>query len=301
MDRFPEDETPYGEANAVSPLVRRVLARNPSPFTFTGTGTYIIGHGTVAVIDPGPNDPSHIDALTSAVQGETVRHILVTHTHLDHSPASKPFAKATGAPILAYGPHGTGRSGGLAGQEVEAGADWDFSPDQRLEDGQTISGPGWTVEAIHTPGHTSNHLCYALREEAALFSGDHVMGWSTTIVSPPDGDMGAYMASLEKIMQRSEEIIWPTHGPPITKPRQFVRSLLGHRKQRERQILSCLEKGVHTIPEMVLEMYRNVSKSLHSAAARSVLAHLIHMAERDLVSCDGSPREDSYFDLGEKR
>ena len=200
----------YGAVAQVSPLIRRVIAHNPSVFTFHGTGTYIVGHGKVAIIDAGPDLAQHVDAVLAAVRGETVTHLIVTHTHIDHSPATRHIKAATGAETYGFGPHGGGE-----GPAVEEGADRDFVPDHRLADGAVVAGDGWTLEAVHTPGHTSNHLCFALAEERALFSGDHVMGWSTTVVSPPDGDMGAYMVSLEKLKGRDEETYWPTHGPPI--------------------------------------------------------------------------------------
>lgn len=283
----------YGKADRVSPMIRRVVAGNPSAFTFHGTGTYIVGHGAVAVIDPGPLLDSHVDALVRALGRERVTHIVITHTHRDHSPAARPLKQATGAPTYGFGPHGSGRADG--GGEVEEGADRDFVPDIRVRDGDRIEGDGWTLEAVHTPGHTSNHLCYALLEENALFPGDHVMGWSTTVVSPPDGDMRAYMRSLERLRTRGEEVFWPTHGPPIPEPRNFVAALLAHRHEREDQILACLAHDASTIPEMVGIMYADVGRHLHAAAARSVLSHLIHMAETGRVRCDGPPGPDTVY------
>ena len=283
----------YGKADRVSPMIRRVVAGNPSAFTFHGTGTYIVGHGAVAVIDPGPLLDSHVDALVRALGRERVTHIVITHTHRDHSPAARPLKQATGAPTYGFGSHGSDRADG--GGEVEEGADRDFVPDIRVRDGHRIEGDGWTLEAVHTPGHTSNHLCYALLEENALFPGDHVMGWSTTVVSPPDGDMRAYMRSLERLRARGEEVFWPTHGPPIPEPRDFVTALLAHRHEREDQILACLAHDAATIPEMVEIMYADVGRHLHVAAARSVLSHLIHMAETGRVRCDGPPGPDTVY------
>ena len=283
----------YGKADRVSPMIRRVVAGNPSAFTFHGTGTYIVGHGAVAVIDPGPLLDSHVDALVRALGRERVTHIVITHTHRDHSPAARPLKQATGAPTYGFGSHGSDRADG--GGEVEEGADRDFVPDIRVRDGDRIEGDGWTLEAVHTPGHTSNHLCYALLEENALFPGDHVMGWSTTVVSPPDGDMRAYMRSLERLRARGEEVFWPTHGPPIPEPRDFVTALLAHRHEREDQILACLAHDAATIPEMVEIMYADVGRHLHVAAARSVLSHLIHMAETCRVRCDGPPGPDTVY------
>lgn len=263
----------YARAERLSPLIRRVVARNPSAFTFHGTGTYIVGNGKVAIIDPGPDIPEHVEALRAAVAGETVTHLVVTHTHRDHSPAARPLKEALGAPIHGCGPHGTLASG--AG--VEEGADSDHRPDVEMKDGDILEGAGWTLQAVATPGHTSNHLCFALPEEKVLFSGDHVMGWSTTVVSPPDGDMHAYMASLRKLLDRDDAVYWPTHGPSIDDPKTLVRAYIAHREDRERQILACLTDGPATIPTMVARIYADVDPRLHRAAGRSVLAHLEHM------------------------
>ena len=207
----------YGVVDQVSPLIRRVIARNPSPFTFYGTGTYIVGRGEVAVIDPGPLLHDHVLALEAALAGERVSHILITHTHSDHSPAAAPLKAATGAPTYGFGPHGSGRP--EADVRVEEDGDRDFRPDHEIRDGAVLEGPGWRLEAVHTPGHTSNHLCFALAEERALFTGDHVMGWSTSVISPPDGDMQAYLRALRRLLERDDATYWPTHGPPITQPR----------------------------------------------------------------------------------
>ena len=221
----------YGRSDRVSPLIRRVIAPNSGPFSFYGTGTYILGSGTVAVVDPGPLIDSHLEAIKAAVAGETVSHILITHTHIDHSPLAAPLKAWCGAPTYGYGPHGSGKI--EQGVEVEEGGDRDFAPDVELRDGDVVEGDGWSVEALHTPGHTSNHLCFQLPEEAALLSGDHVMGWSTTIVSPPDGDMKDYMASLYRLAERDDAIYWPTHGAPIETPQDYVRALIAHREARE--------------------------------------------------------------------
>lgn len=274
---------PYGRSERISPLVRRVLAHNPSAFTYLGTGTYIVGTGTVAIIDPGPDDPDHIAAVLEAVNGETVSHLAVTHTHFDHSPAAPAMAAATGARIVGCAPLALADDGPRA----DAGFDFSYSPDRVLADGEAIDGPGWTLRAVATPGHTSNHLCFALPEERALFTGDHVMGWSTTVVSPPDGDMAAYMASLRLLLDRDDAVYYPTHGDPVTEPQRFARGLIAHRKLRENQILTLLGQGPHAIPAMVASMYANVDKKLHPAAGRSVLAHLIDMRARGLVAADG--------------
>ncbi len=285
----------YGVSQELSPLIRRVVARNPSPFTFHGTGTYIVGRGEVAVIDPGPDLPDHVEAVRAAVEGERVTHLLITHTHRDHSPAAKQLKAATGAPTYGFGPHGSGRA--ESSDPVEEGADREFEPDVVVRDGDVIEGAGWRFEAVWTPGHTSNHLCFALPQEKVLFSGDHVMGWSTSVVSPPDGDMRAYMASLRRLLERDDQVYWPTHGPAIRSPRPFVEAFIAHREDRERQIADCLASGRVTIPAMVEVMYAEVPRRLHPAAARSVLAHLVHMVETGRVSCEGPPREGATYAL----
>jgi glyoxylase-like metal-dependent hydrolase (beta-lactamase superfamily II) len=277
------DSAAYGHLAPRSPLVRRLLAHNPSPFTFTGTGTFVVGQGTVAVIDPGPADPAHIAALIEGLKGETVSHIVITHTHMDHSPAAPALAAATGAEIVGCAPLVLSDDGPRA----DAGFDATYAPDRIMSDGDSVSGPGWTLTAVATPGHTSNHLCFALEEEKALFTGDHVMGWSTTVVAPPDGDMAAYMASLAKLLDRDDAIYHPTHGEPVTDPQRFVRGLITHRKQRENQILKLLGDGPQAIPAMVAVMYAMVDKRLHPAAGRSVLAHLIDLEARGRVVRSG--------------
>ena len=267
----------YGQLEPVSPLIRRIVADNPGPFTFFGTGTYVVGRGKVAVIDPGPLLPAHIDALLGALAGETVTHILVTHTHIDHSPAASLLKKATGAPTLAFGPHGK------VGDTGEAGADLAFAPDVRLKDGEVVEGAGWRLEALHTPGHASNHLCFALVQESVLFSGDHVMGWSTTVVSPPDGNMAAYMRSLDRLARRTDAIYWPTHGGPIRDPRQHLAELIAHRLARRNAILVALSQKSLTPPELVQRIYVGLDPRLVGAAAESVLAHLLELAESGLV------------------
>ena len=277
------DAAPYEASETVSPLVRRVLARNPSPFTYTGTGTYIVGRGTVAVIDPGPNTPEHLAALERALAGESVSHIVVTHTHMDHSPAAPTLKAATGAAIVGCAPLVLSDDGPRA----DAGFDPTYAPDRVLADGESIAGPDWTLTAVATPGHTSNHLCFALAEERALFSGDHVMGWSTTVVAPPDGDMAAYMASLRLLLDRADTVYYPTHGAPVAEPQRLVRGMIAHRKQREGQILRLLGQGELAIPAMVATMYAGVDARLHPAAGRSVLAHLIDLRARGVVADSG--------------
>ena len=288
-----ELEFEYGQVQQVTPLIRRVIANNPSAFTYYGTGTYIVGRGRVAVIDPGPLLYDHVEALLAALSGETVSHILVTHTHADHSPAAAPMKQATGAPTYGFGPHGSGRPE----EEVRVEEDGDraFDPDHPLRDGDLIEGEGWSFETLHTPGHTSNHLCFALREERALFSGDHVMGWSTSVISPPDGDMQAYLRSLRRLLPRDDGIYWPTHGPPITQPRRHVEALIAHRAAREDEIMACLAAGLGRIPAMVERIYAQVPRHLHPAAGRSVFAHLIHMVETGRVACEGPPSARSEY------
>jgi glyoxylase-like metal-dependent hydrolase (beta-lactamase superfamily II) len=272
-------DDPTDRVIALEPLVRRLLAGNPSPFTYRGTQTYVVGQGEVAVIDPGPDLPEHVDAILAATAGERIVAIACTHTHRDHSPAAASLKAATGAPIVGCAPLTIDD----AGPRADAAFDTAYAPDRVLADGETITGPGWTLEAIATPGHTSNHLCFALRESGALFSGDHVMGWSTTVVSPPDGDMAAYMASLDRLIARDDRIYYPAHGDPIESPRRYVRGLAGHRRQREGQILKLLAEAPQPVPAMVGRMYAGLDPRLHGAAGRSVLAHLLDLEARARV------------------
>ncbi|HEX6843111.1 MAG TPA: MBL fold metallo-hydrolase [Stellaceae bacterium] len=284
-------EIEYGAAATLTPLIRRVVARNPSPFTFKGTGTYIVGRGQVAVIDPGPDITAHIDALLAALDGETVTHILITHTHLDHSPAAAAIQQATGARTYGFGAHGSGRAEDTTGVGgvTEEGGDHAFKPDIVMRDGDAVEGPGWRLAAVHTPGHTSNHLCFALPEERTLFSGDHVMGWSTSVIAPPDGDMAAYMRSLAKLLQRDDRVYWPTHGPSIPDPKPFVRAFIAHRHERAQAILDRLAQGDEAIPAIVARVYVGLDPRLKGAAARSVLAHLVELVESGKVAADGPP------------
>jgi glyoxylase-like metal-dependent hydrolase (beta-lactamase superfamily II) len=283
----------YGEAARLSALIRRVIARNPSVFTFHGTGTYIIGQGQVAIIDPGPADPAHIAAILAAVRNETVSHILITHTHRDHSPGAALLKAQTGAKTYGFGPHPTLESR----EKIEEGADRAFRPDVTIGEGDVVTGQGWTFDAVHTPGHLPNHLCFALREEQALFSGDHVMGWSTSVIAPPEGDMAEYLASLEKLLPREDRLFYPTHGPPVPEPQAFVRSFIEHRQQREAAILACLKRDNGRIPQIVAEIYRDLDPRLRPAAGRSVLAHLIKLVREDRVVADRPPAEDARFRL----
>jgi len=269
-----------GIAQMQNPLVRRVLAPNSGPFTYTGTQTYLVGRRDVAVIDPGPDLPAHVDAIISALGDAKLKAIVCTHTHRDHSPAAAELKQRTGAPIIGCAPVVVDDSG----ERADAPFDYGYAPDEALKDGERLQGDGWTLEAVHTPGHTSNHICYALPEAQSLFTGDHVMGWATTVVTPPDGDMAAYMDSLERLMARDQDTIYfSAHGDPIERPQRFVRGLIGHRKQREGQIMRLLEKKVGVIPEMVASMYAGVDPRLHVAAGLSVLAHLIDLESRGIV------------------
>lgn len=273
----------YGEADQVSPLIRRVIAENPGPFTYLGTGVYIIGRGDVAVIDPGPPLNAHLEALKRALAGERVTHVFTTHTHLDHSPLAHPLAQWAGCKVF-----GTPDPSGTKDQvSLEEDGEEGFMPDVIVTDGDTFTGPGWTLEAITTPGHMSNHVCYALKEENALFSGDHIMGWSTTVISPPDGNMGDYYRSLAKVRARNFETLWPTHGPPVKNVNAFIDAYVAHRRAREDAIITRLRAGDTLIPDMVKVIYKDVDARLHPAAARSVLAHMIHLVESGQAAADG--------------
>lgn len=326
----------YGGVDEVAPNVRRVIAKNPSKFTYHGTGTYIVGTGDVAVIDPGPQLDSHRDALAAALEGERVRAILVTHCHADHSPLAGWLHAESGAPTYAFGPHD--RPGAEAwdiGQDpegfgiapkadsdadasgddaattedgepkIEESTDRAFSPDVAVASGEEIvggsAGVGWTMHALHTPGHTSNHTCFAMVADGVrtLFTGDHVMGWSTTVVSPPDGDMAAYFESLRQVAGRHDDVAIPTHGSPITSPSRYVSQLIAHREQRERQILEAIRRGLTTVPDIVTELYANVRVELHKPAARSVLSHLVKLVDDGTVAMvdatDQRPRLDTTY------
>jgi glyoxylase-like metal-dependent hydrolase (beta-lactamase superfamily II) len=283
----------------LSPLVRRLIAGNAGPMTFTGTCSYIVGRGTVAIIDPGPDDPAHVERLLAAVSGESVSHIVLTHTHRDHSPASRALKAATGAAIVGCGPHRAARELALGEiNPLDAAADRDYAPDLVMAEGDAVSGPGWTLHALETPGHTANHLAFALPEEEALFSGDHVMAWSTSVVAPPDGSMLAYMASIEKLRGREDRLYWPGHGGPVREPQRFLRGLVQHRRQREAAILSRLRAGDRTIAQMVPPIYQDLPPALHGAASLSVLAQLEDLVARAVVLCeDEAPALTSRYRL----
>ena len=292
IDRVSDDpaQPPAGRLTQVSPLVRRLVAPNGGPFTATGTCSYIIGVGRVAIVDPGPDHACHVAALLKAVEGERVEHILVTHTHRDHSPAAIALKAATGAPVIGCAPHWPARR--LATGEtamLDAANDHGYAPDHVMAAGERLDGDGYTLTALATPGHTMNHLCFALAQEQALFSGDHVMAWSTSIVAPPDGSMAAYMASLEKLRGRDEKVYWPGHGGPVRQPQRFVRALASHRIQRETSILARLAAGDRTIPDIVGAIYEGLDAKLKGAAALSVFAHLEDLVARGLALTDGEP------------
>ena len=281
-------ETAHGQPARLSPLVQRLVANNPSPFTATGTCSYIVSGGPdAAIIDPGPLDEAHVEALLRAAGAARIGHILVTHTHRDHAPAAARLKALTGAPIVgarAYRPR-EGFAGALKG--LDASHDLAYAPDQVLEDGEVVEGRGYTLEAIATPGHAANHLVFALREENALFSGDHVMAWSTSIVAPPDGSMGDYMASLDKLRSRGEAIFWPGHGGPVREPQRWMRALAHHRRQREASILTRIEAGDADVAQIVARVYDNLNPALVGAATLSTLAHLEDLVARGRISMQG--------------
>ena len=300
-DDIPFDRTfelAPGKAEEVVPGVRRLLCNNPSPFTYKGTVSYIIGRGRVAIVDPGPDDAAHVAALLDAVRGETVTHIFVTHTHRDHSPAVPRVKAATGATVLAEGPHRAARALNVGeAPRLEASNDTDFRPDRALADGEVVTGAGWTIEAVTTPGHTANHMAFAFKEANLLFSGDHVMAWSTPVVAPPDGSMSDYMASLDKLARRSEPVYLPGHGGAVRNAPRFVRHYIDHRKGREASILHRLGKGAADIPTLVRAIYIGLDPRLVPAAGRSVLAHLEDLTARGQVKTDGPPSIEGVYRL----
>ncbi len=280
-------EVASGSQTRISKLVRRLVANNASAFTFTGTCSYIVGNGDVAIIDPGPDDAAHIQALLAATKGERVAQIVVTHTHRDHSTATAAIKRATGAEIVGARPFQPRGGGVLRG--LDAAHDLSYAPDRVLADGERIEGRGYTLEAVATPGHAANHLCFALLEENSLFSGDCIMAWSTTVVAPPDGSMGDYMASLDKLRERGEATYWPGHGGPVREPQRYVRGLANHRRQREASILIRLEAGDETISQIVARIYENLNPALIGAASLSTLAHLEDLVARGLATTQGAP------------
>lgn len=273
----------YGACDQVTPLVRRVIANNPGPFTYTGTGTYIVGSKELAVIDPGPLDDNHLEAILTATKNEKITHIMVTHTHNDHSPLAKSLKERTGALIYSFDQNSINIG---ENNKFEEGYDNKFSCDIKLKDGDLIRGGDWTLEAIHTPGHTSNHLCYSLKEEKILFSGDHVMGWSTTVIVPPDGDMEDYIQSLEKLLRRDDKNYLPTHGKMIENPKELVKKYITHRSSREDQIIKTIKSGNNKIIDIVKVIYVDVDKRLYPAASMSTLAHLTRMINKRQIKTD---------------
>jgi glyoxylase-like metal-dependent hydrolase (beta-lactamase superfamily II) len=287
-------EPPPRPVTRLSPMVRRLVAPNASPFTFNGTCTYIVGEGKVAIVDPGPADDSHLSALLAAIDGEQVETILITHTHRDHSVGVKTLRAATGAQVIGAAPF-TPRGDGSAG--LDSAHDRDYAPDAVLSHDERWQGAGYTIEAIATPGHCSNHLCFALLDENTLFSGDHVMAWSTSVVAPPDGSMRAYMDSLDKLRGRPETVYWPGHGGPVHDPQRYVRGLIHHRRQREAAILNALADGPQTIPALVAKIYVGLNPALTRAAGLSTLAHLEDLAERGRVVTEGQDGGEQRFRL----
>jgi glyoxylase-like metal-dependent hydrolase (beta-lactamase superfamily II) len=290
-----------GQPKQVAPGVRALVANNPGPFTYKGTVSYIIGNGKVAILDPGPDDDAHIGALLDAVRGETVTHIFVTHTHRDHSPGVPKIKAATGAKVFAEGPHRLARPLHIGEtRRLDASADMDFAPDVKLKDGDVVSGDGWTMEAVTTPGHTANHMAYAFKESDLLFAGDHVMAWSTTIVAPPDGAMTDYMASLQKLARRNEPVYLPGHGAPVRDAKRYVQFLIEHRQGREASILHRLGKGAADIPTIVKAVYIGLDPRLVGAAALSTLAHLEDLVARGGVATDGPSSIEGTYRLADR-
>lgn len=297
IDFVTDDKVPHGQCQQVSPLVRRVTCKNPGPFTYTGTGSFIIGNGTVAILDPGPNNDAHLHALLDALApGEVVSHIICTHTHSDHSPlAAKLKALTHGLVCGAVRKPMPSMPHDASQMQMEEDVEDDFTPDINLTHGDVLTGADWTLETIATPGHISNHLCFGLEEEKTLFTGDHIMGWATSVVIPPDGNMNDYMASLKLCLERDDEILRPTHGPEVRCPKPFIQSYINHRKMRETQIMNELEKGLTNIKEIVAVLYTDIDPRLHPAAAMFVWAHLQDLVNQKRVSCDNQPALDSVY------
>ena len=276
----------YGVAQEVAPGVRRIVANNPGPYTFLGTNSYVVGSGEVAVIDPGPAEPSHLEAIAAAIKGERLTHILITHSHRDHCDAARGLQALAGGKIAAFGPTGTARGAGAPGLSYDF-VDPDFVPDRKLADGDSVRGKDFALDVLHMPGHAPDHLCFALVGKRTMFTGDHVMGWNTTVIAPPEGNMAQFLNSLERLMQRHDKMFLPAHGGCIQTPQRVVKAYIMHRKWREQTILACLDDGVRTIPRIVKRLYGTLDAGLKEAAALSVLAHLEHLISRDLVAADG--------------
>ena len=284
-----EFEFRYGIVEPVTDGIRRIVARNPGPVTGPGTGTYIIGRGEVAVIDPGPMLPDHVDDLLAGLGEETVSHILVTHTHADHSPAARLLRQRTGAPVFAFGPHAKDSAG-----ELEGGVDREFVPDFLLDDGDEVPGDGWSLEVIHTPGHCSNHICFAWPGAGALFCGDHIMAWSTPVIIPPDGSVGDYIESLDRLSQRPERVFYPTHGTPITDPGDFIAKVREHRLHRVEQVAAAIADGVDNLPSLRRRIYTDIPRNLEAGAELSLLASILYLQERGRVYKVGGGRRQRY-------
>ena len=284
----------YGVAEEIAPGVRRIVANNPGPYTFLGTNTYLVGSGDVAVIDPGPEDGAHLAAIAEATRGERVAHILITHSHRDHCDGALPLQKRLGGEIVAFGPTGTARGARTPGLD-DAFIDSAFTPDRPVAGGDTVKGRSYALDVLHMPGHAPDHLCFALVGKRTVFTGDHVMGWNTTVIAPPEGNMADFIASLEKLMQRHDKLFLPGHGGRIETPRRVVRAYITHRQWREQNILACIDDGVRTIPCIVAKLYGALDADLKGAAALSVLAHLEHLIARNLVTAEGATDKLSAF------
>lgn len=285
----------YGVAHEIAPHVRRIVANNPTPFTFKGTNTYIVGRGDVAVIDPGPDDKAHVDALLDALKGERITRIIITHTHRDHCDAVDMLKSRTGATVMGYGQTERPRGARTSSPSGKMFVDQNFVPDKSLRDGDTVEGDGWKLDVIHTPGHAPDHLCFALAGHRTVFSGDHVMGWNTTVVAPPEGHMGDYLTSLERLLERKDLVFFPGHGGRIETPQRVVKAYLMHRKMRESAIYGCLEDGARFIPQIVEKIYPQVDSIYLPAAALSVLAHLELLLERGQIQAKGPPAIETEF------
>jgi len=286
----------YGVAQEVAPGVRRIVANNPGPYTFLGTNSYVVGSGEVAVIDPGPAEPSHLEAIAAAIKGERLTHILITHSHRDHCDGARGLQALAGGKIAAFGPTGTARGAGAPGLSYDF-VDPDFVPDRKLADGDSVRGKDFALDVLHMPGHAPDHLCFALVGKRSMFTGDHVMGWNTTVIAPPEGDLAQFLASLERLMQRHDKMFLPGHGGRIQTPQRVVKAYIMHRKWREQTILACLEDGICTVPRIVARLYGTLDAGLKGAAALSVLAHLEYLIDRDLVAADGANALSSVFYL----
>ncbi len=286
----------YGVAQEVAPDVRRIVANNPGPYTFLGTNSYVVGSGEVAVIDPGPADRNHLEAIAGAIKGERLASILITHSHRDHCEGARGLQALAGGEIAAFGPTGTARGAGAPGLSYDF-VDPDFVPDRTLADGDTVRGRGFALDVLHMPGHAPDHLCFALVGKRTMFTGDHVMGWNTTVIAPPEGNLADFLASLERLMQRHDKIFLPAHGGRIQTPQRVVKAYIMHRQWRKQTILACLDEGICTVPHIVARLYGTLDAGLKGAAALSVLAHLEHLISRDLVTTDGPSGLSSVFCL----